>query len=46
MGVTIRGDAAKIGKNTNLLVIVCVRLLQKIGTFDLKNRNRFKKVNG
>ena len=29
MGVTIGGDAAKIGKNTNLLMVMCVRLLQK-----------------
>ena len=29
------GDAAKIGKNNHLLVMVRVRLLQKIGIFDL-----------
>ena len=38
MGVTIGGDAAKSGKNTNLLVIMSVRLLQKIGLLDLTNR--------
>ena len=46
MGVTIGGDAAKSGKNTHLLVIMRVRLLQKIGLLDLTNRTRFKKGNG
>ena len=46
MGVKIGGDADKSGKNTNLLVIICVRLLQKIGLLDLTNRTRFKKVKG
>ena len=40
------GDAAKSGNNTNLLLIMRVRLLQKIGLLDLMNRNRFKKENG
>ena len=46
MGVTIGGDAAKIGKNTNFLVIMRVRISQKIGLIDLTNHNRFKKGNG
>ena len=46
MGVTIGCDAAKSGKNTNLLVIMCVRLYHKIGLIDLTNRNRFKKLKG
>ena len=36
-GATIEGDAEKSGKNTHLLVIMCVRLSQKIGLLDLKN---------
>ena len=28
MGVTIRGDAEKSGKNAHLLVIMCMRILQ------------------
>ena len=31
MGVKIGGYVAKSGKKTNLLVIICVRLSQKIG---------------
>ena len=46
MGVTIWGDAAKSGKNTHLLVVMCVRLSQKIGLLDLTNRTRFKEGNG
>ena len=46
MGVTIGGDDAKSGKNTHLLVVIHVRLLQKIGMTDLTNRIRFKTVNG
>ena len=46
MGVTIGGDAAKIGKNTHLLVVICVRILQKTYLLDLINRTRFKKGNG
>ena len=45
-GVKIGGDAAKIGKNTHLLVVMRVRQYQKIGLLDLKNRTRFKKLNG
>ena len=45
MGVTLGVDAAKSGKNTHLLVIMRVGLLQKIGLLDLTNRTRFKKVN-
>ena len=39
MGVTIGGGAAKSGNNTNLLLIMCVRLSQKIGLLDLTNGN-------
>ena len=46
MGVTIGCDAAKIGNNAHLLVIICVRLLQKIGLINLMNHTQFKKVNG
>ena len=35
MGVKIGGDTSKSGKNTHLLVIISVRLLQKIGQLDL-----------
>ena len=42
----IGGDADKSVKNTLLLVVICVRLLQKISLIDLTNRNRFKKGNG
>ena len=45
MRVTIWGDAAKSGKNTNLLVIMHVMILQKTGLLDLKNWTRFKKGN-
>ena len=45
MGVTIGGDYAKSSNNTNFLVIIRVRLLQKIGLHDLTNRTRFKKGN-
>ena len=45
VGVTIGGDAAKIGKKTHLLVIMHVRLLHKLGLLDLMNRNRLKKGN-
>ena len=38
MGVEIEGGAAKIGKNNNLLVIMRVRLSQKIGPLDLTKR--------
>ena len=43
MEVKIGGDAGKIGKNTHLVVIMRVRLSQKIGLHNLKNRTRFKK---
>ena len=46
MGVKIGHDAAKSGKNTHLLVIICVRISQKIGLLDLINHNGFKKENG
>ena len=46
MGVTIGCNAEKIGKNTYLLVIMRVRLSQKIGLLDLTNQNQFKKVHG
>ena len=45
-GVTMWVDAAKSGKNNNLLVIMCVRLLHNIGLIDLTNQTRFKKGNG
>ena len=45
-GVTIGGDAEKSANNNNLLVIMRVRLSQKIGLLDLTNRTRFKKGNG
>ena len=43
MGVTLGGDADKSGNNTNLLVIMRVRLLQKIGLLDFMNLNQLKK---
>ena len=46
MGVTIWCDAAKSDKNTHLLVVMRLRILQKIGPLDLTNRTRFKKGNG
>ena len=46
MGVRIGGGAAKSGKNTNLLVVMRVRLSQNIGLLDLTNWTRFKKGNG
>ena len=46
MGVMIGSDAAKSGKNTNLLLIMRVRLSQRIGLHNLTNRTRFKKGNG
>ena len=42
MGVTTGGDAAKSSKKTHLLVIMRVRLWNKVGLLDLKNRTRFK----
>ena len=46
MGLKIWGDADKSGKNTNLLVVMRVRLSQKIGLLDLMNQTRFKKGHG
>ena len=41
MGVTFGGDAAKSGKNTHLLVLMRVRLPQKIGLLDsIQKRKR------
>ena len=37
MGVKIGGDAAKNDKNNHLLLVMCVRLLQKIGLLNLRN---------
>ena len=37
MGVIIGGDDAKNGKNNHLLVVMCVRLLQKIGMLNFRN---------
>ena len=42
MGVKIGRDSAKSGKNTHLLVMICVRISQKIGLLDLMNLTRFK----
>ena len=46
MGVTLGGDADKSGNNTNLLVIMRVRLSQKISPLDFMNQNQQKKVKG
>ena len=46
MGVTIGGDPSKNGKNTHLLVILCVTLSHKIGLNNLMNQTQIKKVNG
>ena len=40
MGVTIGGDADKSVNNTNLLVIMRMKLLRKIGLLDLMNQNQ------
>ena len=45
LGLTIGGDAEKIVKNTCLLVIMHVRLSQKMGEQNLTNHTRFKKGN-
>ena len=45
LGVKIGSDATKSGKNTNLSVIMCVRLLNTIGLHNLTNWNQFTKVN-
>ena len=46
MGIKIGGDDSKSGKNTHLLVVMRVRLSQKIGLLDLTNWTQFKKGNG
>ena len=46
MGVTIGGDSDKSGKNTHLLVVMRMRILQNIGLIDLTHRTQFKKGNG
>ena len=46
MGVTIGGDAAKSYMNTNLLVVILMRLSQNIGMLDLTNLTLSKKGNG
>ena len=46
MGVKIGGDPSKNGKNTHLLVILCVTLSHKIGLNNLMNQTQIKKVNG
>ena len=43
MGVTIGGDAAKSGKNTILLVIMHVRLSQKISLLRLEKSDSIQK---
>ena len=45
MGVKIGGDAGKSVNNTRLLVIIRVRLSQKIGLLNFKNQTRFKNGN-
>ena len=46
MGATIGDADAKRGKNTHLLVIMRVRISQKIGLHNLMNQTQFKKGNG
>ena len=46
MGVTIRVNAAKSGKNTHLSVAMRMRLLKNIGLIDLTNQTLLKKGNG
>ena len=46
MGVTIWVEASKSGKDIHLLLIMCVRLWQKIVLLNFPNRTRLKKVNG
>ena len=45
-GVKIWGNAAKSGKDSHLLVIMCMRLSQKISLHNLTNWSWFKKLNG
>ena len=42
IGVKIGDDDAKIGKNPNLLVIMCANQSQKVGLLDLTNWNLCK----
>ena len=42
IGVTIGGDADKIGNNTHLLVVMRVMLWQKMGLLDLTTRWRWR----
>ena len=42
-GEKFENDAEKRGKNTRLLVVMRVGILQKIGLLGLTNRTRFKK---
>ena len=44
MGLIIWGDAEESVKNTYLLAINTVRLLQKIGIINLMNQTRFKNI--
>ena len=44
IGVTIGGDAAESVDNTHLLVVMRVRLLHKIGLYNLTNWNGLKKT--
>ena len=46
MGVTNGYDAAKIGKNNHFLLIMRVRILQKIGLLDLTNRTQLRTILG
>ena len=43
MGVAIGGDAAKSGKNTNLLVINVCEAIAESRSHNLTNRTRFEK---
>ena len=43
MVLTIRGDAAKSGKNTNLLVINVREAIEESRSRNLTNRTRFEK---
>ena len=45
MGVTIGVDTEKSVKNIQLIVIMCMRLSNKISLLDLTNRTQLKKVN-
>ena len=45
MGVTTMDDSAKSYKNTNLKVVILMRLSQNIVMLDLRNLTQSKKVN-